>query len=626
MKRLVLLLSLLPAPLLVACQEAPFDTGVPGNTSAQIVLKDAPSEELFSFIATVSEIRFREQGGAETDNLIPAPLPIEFCSLVEQFAWSTNAVLPQGTYDRLTIVFDPLGFKAIDKAARVREVVPQATEFVLDFPTPFVATGGGYARFEADLDLFLSLSEPVLVPSALALDATEGGGLGPATPIFFAPRGFLNVDNGTTPALLTAVNGVVRAFNESAGTVTLWAYADGDQTVELGTIVLLVDPFTEIYAMGGFPIPVSVFFQALAPGRTVLQFNGELVAKGRVAGNLVQIEDQDGGSGLVESVIVSGRIEDVLLDASFTPIERGTVLVEIREIVRGRDVLEAVFGGPIQFVAVEFDSQTTFLIEDDVPVPFGLLSVGQDIRFQSSSVPAPFPLDLPLLADSMVLGEERHDARMSEDQDVPVELAIRLASSGIDEKEVLFANIAPFDPAVRSGLVPFFEDVLVLLDLAEIELGTLVPVPLTRADIVPGLRLETLGILLAGEQLSDDLDLLELTSLEQPTIDARGLLVRPGRADGEVTGADPLAGTVVLSGAMVTDTFGIGVESGVLDLVLQDEAVYVGIAATEAELFEAIELLEAIPEASLGLRIEGIGTDTAQQVRAYTVFSELLTP
>src|SRR5262245_39857031 len=100
-------LCLLAAALLPAgCGSCTAEEGGSrGLARTAALLRDAPSEDLLSFQATMTEVRLDDDLGGTTGNLLTGNVRQEFLGLQSAFAWLSNQTLPPGNYTAVRLAF-----------------------------------------------------------------------------------------------------------------------------------------------------------------------------------------------------------------------------------------------------------------------------------------------------------------------------------------------------------------------------------------------------------------------------------------------------------------------------------------------------------------------------------------
>jgi hypothetical protein len=102
----------------------------------------------------------------------------------------------------------------------------------------------------------------------------------------------------------------------------------------------------------------------------------------------------------------------------------------------------------------------------------------------------------------------------------------------------------------------------------------------------------------------------------RPAIDATVIQVLPGRLDGAlVASTTPLSSTFMTTGGTLDDPFGGGITAGPLDVVIEPNCIFTGAADTETAFFDLL--------GTVTVRIEGIASGNPNEIRAFTVQSDL---
>ena len=534
----------------------------PGAATADVLVTDSPSDELSSFRAVVTEVRLELAGGGVTQNLLPAPVGVEFLGLQGVFAFLSSAAVSAGTYDGARIAFEPGSYEARDAFGDPVAVDAAGDVLIVALEPPLVLDDQGYGRAEVDFDLVESLSGAVAMP-----------------PIALEPEG---TGAGVGAGGLTAVDelfGVVTLTDPGDSRFAIDATADDDLAVPVRSLTVELLPGALLRDLGGTEFPSEdAFFAALIEDLSVVEVLGDLGEDGVLLAQRVEIEDQAAGAGLLGRVKLEGRVMG-LSGSSFDLL--------VQEVEQGGELALPILGGDFT-VAVSTDGATSFLRDGILPGSFADLAVGQRVEVKFASfVAEPFP------AERVVLGEARFAGVVVGALGPPGGFAV---------------NLLPGDPAVLAGLVDSAAtDVGVVVGAAPIFLDSAGQPPVAPVQLQPGVQ-----VVVAGELTGPS---------SGPTLTASSVRVRAGRFRGEVTATAPLIPSFVADALSIEDPFGGGVSAGPVDTLLPPTAVFQGDAADANELFALFDAL-ALNE-SIEVEVEGLASLFPNQVDGFEVETRL---
>lgn len=551
-------LSIAPAFLLVAlatgsCGGGSSDGG--GSSAAartDILLGDAPADDLLAFRGTITDLRLDDDVGGQTPNLLSGNVAQEFLGLQTNFAWLSNKALPPGNYTTLRMTF-----LAGSMSARRNDGVEVAVNMVSNalvtpFTTPLVVSGASYARVVVDLDLTRSLTGSIGTP-----------------PLQFDPQGSSEYDSGVSEAAIDEVKGVVSSVDASANTFVIDAFVDDDGAVPLGPVTVSVGAGTTLVQDDGALFSShSLFFASLVPGATFLEVHGGLL-NGMIQATRVEVEDNAAGGGNGNLVKIRGRVLD---------LGPGNELeMSIAEVDDGASIVAAAFGGQVPATLhVNWDASTVFFLEEHAPTTSDSLAIGQEVHVK-------FPVfdNPPYLASRIEI----------EDEDVHFE-GLVTSAAGLPASFVM--HLEPDDPAILSGEVASTStDVLVDLGSSTVFLDVEGKPSVPSAAILSGQKVEPEGTL-SGPPTA-------------PTIAAVKVKIFAGRLDdATVSEADRANHTFHATGGELDDPFGGGITAGDLDVLIAAGAEFTGDANSEAQFFDLFDGLQA--GETLVVEVRGIGT------------------
>jgi len=530
--------------------------GGAATSSVDVLLGDAPIDELFAFRATVESLRFDLDGGGATQNLLVAPTEMEFLGLQDVLGWLSSTQLAVGTYTGVRVGFSPGSYVALDTLGNSVAVDASADELAVSFASPVVLVANGYARIEVDLDLVESLD----------------GSVGSA-PISFAPEGSATVSDGSDAGALDDVRGVV---SEVLGDgFRMDAFVDDDLGVPLGSIQVRVGDAAALFDVGGAAFNgASGLLASLLISSSVVEVKGSLGASGVLDAERVEIVDQGGGVGLVNQVELVGRV---------TSLGMGDLTLLIQQIEQGAALFDSVLGSASS-AQVAFDASTNFLLAGSTPGSSADLAVGQRLKVRFDAfVGAPF------------------SAARIEVQSAPFTGRITDVS-GVAGSSQFVMRLGAGDPAISGGLVDTINtDVTVDFASADVALDSAGKPALDPARLLVGLSVQVEGEISGASSA--------------PTLSAERVSVRAGRLRGEVILSDSGARRFTVLATELQSAFGAGEVLGNVDAFFLDSTVLEGDASLEADFFALLD--GADTDEVVTVELEGLGNGMALQVDAF---------
>src|SRR5262245_41728919 len=493
--------------------------------TADILIGDAPVDDLLSFSAIVQSVRLQRDDLTFTGNLVGS-LEIEFLGLNGALAFLAKGRIAPGTYVSAEIGFVPGSYVAKADDGSPVAIVPASNTYVAPLPGPLVVAAGDYVRFTVDLDLLSSLS-----------GAVANGTLD------FDPSGSCDSNDGSEDAPIDELRGSVRSSDAVAHTIVVDASV-GDPPAHIGQVTVLVTGGTVLLDNDNAPLTLSAFFAALATG-TILEVHGDLGADGAVTATRIELEDAGGGGGAAVA-----RIRGIV--AALAPPQLSLRITQIKDGVRAVAPVLAGLEDP-DVIEVGFGEGTAFLFDDGGLTSSASLAVGQEITARFSAfVAPPFP------------------ASEIEIDDSP---GFHATLTGHDRDGALLLRLDARDPAVRTGSGATGE-VSLALGLAPIVLDVPGSPALAAGELLPGLELEVHGRL-GGPPAA-------------PVLSAERVLVHPGTLRGaSLADVAPGGANFVVAGGALVDPFGLGVTPGPLLMWIEDGCTFEGDARSLAE-FEAL--------------------------------------
>jgi len=573
---LVRLLPVLAALSAAACGGGGGSGGgggaaAPTSGTVDVLLTDAPVDELLAFRAEVAGLFLEHSGGQLTANLLSAPVAVELLGLQGVLGWLAHAETPEGTYVGARVAFTPGSYTALDMAGAPVAVSAASDELVVAFPSTVTVGKGSYARLSIDVDLASSLTGDLSAP-----------------PIAFQPSGSVSVDSGSSSGAIDEIKGVVTSADEAAQSLVIDAFVDSDLTVPLGAVQVLVSAGTLLLDDDGVAYgSSSAFFAALIPGSTLLEVHGLLGAGGAVQASRIGVEDRSGGSGSSRV-----KIEGIVVDLTASGLE-----LLIREIEQGTSIAIPVLqglGNPPS-IHVSFDGATNFYFDDDsssssgsgTRTDAGSLAVGQEVKVKFFDfIGEPFPAYEIEIEDQ----HPEYEGHITDTSGLPTSFVMHLSSS---------------EPAVQSGDVASSStDVLVQLGSGPLFLDTEGEPALTADQLLVGLKVEVHGAL-SGPPSG-------------PTLAASKTKVHAGRLrKAQVVAISPASSSFSTAGGELHDPFGEGVTAGPLNVLVAPGAVFDDDATSLEQLYALFEGLAS--GEVLEVEIDGIGSGTPNEILAHEI-------
>jgi hypothetical protein len=534
------------------------------GSSVDVLVGDAPADELLAFHATATSLRLVRLDGAISGDALAEDIPLELLGLTNSFEWLTHQDVTPGTYTGMLLGFVPGSYEAIGPDGSTIAVTAVSNTLSVEFASPFVVTEGSYDRLTIDVDLAASLS----------------GNLG-APPLVFDPSGTISDDSPADDSFeLDELKGLVKGFSALSATVNVQAYVDDDLEIALDVVQVELAPSTLLVDDDGVVFASqAAFFAALVTNQSVLEVHGGLDDQGHVVASKIEIDDQSAGSGSAGKV----RIEGLVLALDSDSFE-----LAIAEVEKGASIalpVLATLGNP-GVITVGYDSGTKFYLDSDTPATSAELAVGQkvDVRFVTFTN-EPFPAS-----------KVEIDGAEAE-----FEGTVTDVSGSTNDFEIHLYSTSHWIP---DSIASSSTDVTIDAIGTPYELKTEGEPSLVAADLVLGLKVEVEGSLTGGSTPS------------VPVIDASKVKVKAGRLEGTVSALDVANDSMTVVGT-VHQTFGDGVSSGTVIFELESNCVYEEDAETATELqalFDGLQVGE-----TLVVRVEGIGSGTSGHARAYYV-------
>lgn len=350
-----------------------------GTTSADILLTDAPVDELLSFNILVEEVRLYDAAGERSENLLNGSLRVNLLSAATQLAWLVSKPVPSGTWHGIELRFNPAVVDARQLDGTQAAVQVEEERLAAAFPAPVVFAASGYQRVVVDFDLAASLSY----------------GVG-AFDYVLDPQGIANGDDDpATPIQIDSIVGRVKGFDSTSNTLSIDAWSDDDRAVLLGALQVQLEPGDLLQDEDGVAFPdLASFYLVLVPDATFIEVHGAMTTAGTIDATRVELDEGIGGGASV--VRIDAVVQSIDLAGS-------TMQVVVAEVDKGYGVASSAFGGaiPASF-EVAWDAQTYFGYGDGGATTAASLVAGAevDLRF------AEFPAGGPYLAARVELEQE----------------------------------------------------------------------------------------------------------------------------------------------------------------------------------------------------------------------------
>lgn len=540
-----------------------------GFSNFDLLVTDAPVDDLLAFQVTIDEVHVVQQGGGETANLLTAPVTLELKSLSDSHVWLASTDLPDGTYTGLRVHLAPGSVLARRNDGSDIAVTTSANEFTTDFSSPITMTATTYRKVLLDLDVDSSLGGSTLTP-----------------PLTFAPTGTAIVQASSQTTKVEDVRGVVSSSDVAASTVVLNAFADLDAAVPLGEVLVRVPSNADLIQDDGTAFATRQdFFSALVDGQTDLLVRGSLL-RGAITATRITVIDNVAGGGEANLVRLRGMAID---------LGAGNVGVSIAGVPQGSANVETAFGGTIpETVTVTLDADTVVLGSNGQVSTLANVAPGSfvDVTFPQFTT-APFTA-----------------SHVEIENEVPTNLGTITSVSGLPG--TVTVNFDEMSPAVLSGQVATSTtNVPVTLTGSQVVLGgtgaTTAPV-LPSASLLTGLQVNSTG-LVAG-------------SAGAPTLAPTTFSVRPGELQtATVSAVNTGANTFSTTGGTFGNPFGAGVGLGPQTITLAPNATFTGAATTQSAFFDNFSTLSGTQ--TMQVQVLGLGTGNANEIQAFNVNSTI---
>ncbi|MEM8709552.1 MAG: hypothetical protein AAGG01_01255 [Planctomycetota bacterium] len=530
------------------------------------VIQDAPVDGLQSFSIVINGFDLYDSTGQVTGFVGAPPRRVELMGLQDEGELFASGWVYDGTYAGARVSFEPETIEAIGADGMLIPVSATVQSFDVPFSAPVTLRGSERIEVLLDLDLARSICEDAATSS-----------------LSFKPRvSRIPLDAGTYE--LGEVDGYIYARSDpsdrlrlsprlwSSGTErgTQAAIAAPELAIDLDADAVLIDPEGQPF------VDEEAFYAAFAQSSYLAEVHCELRTDGRAIAFRIELEDRVHGFTPSE---VEGRVVEVDPDGSFA-----LLVLDIESEGVAISSLLAQSSPPYLF-NITYSDETRF-IDDRTHVERDAsdLAVGQRVDVLITDT------GTPLLADRV------------EFESAPEHRAVVAGTGGLPTGVVV--RMTETTAAVTAGLV--------------MDETTDVGVDLASAEIVLSARGERVldpGALVEGVQveLSGRVD----GTPTAPTVAASRLRVIAGELDGTVSGFSAGTDTFDVTVTSITDPFGGGATSPPFSVTLDPTCTFGGAAGSAASLFA---LFNGLPSGqSLRVQVVGIGTSSANEVRAYDV-------
>jgi hypothetical protein len=353
--------------LAAACGGGGGGGGSFSPATTDVLIGDAPVDDLLAFRAIVASVVLEDGLGAPTPNLLAGSVGVELLGLDASDLWLASADAPPGTYVSATVSFAPGSYEALDAFGAPVTVVASADDFSVTFAAPLVISDSSHQRLSID----------VLLEDALSGDVSSGT-------IGFDPQGAIALSTDDSPGgdlAIDELKGLVTAEDLSDFNFTMDGFVDDDLTVALGQVTVQVSLSTLFVDDNGAVLPnVGSFFAAISPTLSVVEVHGVLQANGFVFATKVEVEDNAGGAGLDDDI----KIEGLVIGTDVASFE--LLVIELEQGAALAEPVLAMLADPTS-IQVGVDGATLFYVSSSTPTDFGALAVGQrvDVKFSSTT-------------------------------------------------------------------------------------------------------------------------------------------------------------------------------------------------------------------------------------------------
>jgi hypothetical protein len=533
-----------------------------GSTSADILLTDAPTDELLSFNLLIEEARLYDADGERSENLLSGAVRVDVLRARTQLAWLVSKPVPAGTWSGVELTFDPLSVDARLLDGSAASVTVLGNELTAGFGSPSVFANDGYRRCVVDFDLNQSL--------------TGSGSAG----FVLDPVGSSNGnDDGVTPIAIDDVTGRVKAVDPLNNLITIDAWADDDHNVLLGGLQVAVEPTDLLQNDSGTPfVDRASFYAALVPDASIIEVHG-VMSGGVIDAARIELEDGSGGDMVV-------RLRGVVIGLD---VPGSNFTLAVAEVKKGQSIVEAAQGSVPATLVVHWNFQTSFSTAEGIASTWSALAIGAEIdaRFLDYAM-------APFTAARVELESEggEYDGSITDDTSMPTAFML---------------SLQPLAPAIQSGEVsgPIRVD---LTASPSIWLDVGIEPELNANWLQLGQRVKAKGSLTGAMPSNRELNATEIK-------------IKAGRCDASVIGGVDAIDALELYAVIeeIEDPFGASADTSSNPLILVvPECLFTG-DITDYETF-AIAMNDAENYPVLDIEVHGIADpDNAETIIAYEI-------
>lgn len=550
---------------------------VEGTTA--VVVGSTPDPDFASVETTIDSIVFVDSQGNATPNLTDREVTIDLMRVDQQAAWLAAVKPPAGEYEMVQLRVRAVRARLEDGSDAGVTISSETLGATL--ADPLVLTSSDMRVVQIDWDVVESFEDSS----------------GPT--LTFTPFGTAFV--AADPVTVDELQGVVIDARPASSVFTIDAFADGDRTVDLGEIDVLVQDDTLLVDDRGLVFASEAdFFEQIQLGSSEVEVHGTLVGDGRVeadrvelstipstgapvviVGRVLFVDDDDSGS---EEVIIGtqnvGPVgtggDDGGSAGGGTDPEAGQFVLLIEGIPSGSEVAQPVLDsiGDPSSIDVAWNQGTLFFVGNQI-VSAAELRAGQDVRVQFELFDEP-----PFLASQVEI--QRLTASFE---------GVIVDDSGRPDSIVV-------DVSGQSGA----DDVLVPLDGAELCLDIQGGPELDPFHLVSGMRVRVDG---AMNPAGDELDATKITV-------HHGHLIKAN-----VSGVDAGNASFTTSSSQIVQTFGDLITDGPLTVEIDPQAIFKQDARDLESFFQLFQNLQS--DETLEVKVKGVGSGDADRVVAFEV-------
>ena len=511
--------------------------------AVDVLIADAPRDDLTAFEVTVTAVSFLCSDGTETDNILAAPQALDLLDLSSQSAFLQGLELPTRALDAARVRFDPIDVLARDLLGQEVPVQVIQSEVIAELEDALTPDPKAPQQVLIHVNLLHSLE----------LDADGSYLFDPVVELLPATH---------QERELSGLHGIIMNKNLADRQFTL-ALRHRDHDLEFGRLQIQLDDDTVAIDEQGRSRRNAGFLSSVRRSDRVVVY-GRLVAPGVVRARLVIAKAHDRGLVTIAGIVTEVDLASEALQLQIQRIEQGRhwALPVLRRL------------GSFPEITVSIDSSLIILDKPDPRVGTAAdIQVGHRAAFNFLDFDgAPFSARRVIVDDEGV----RYWGRIVDDTAMPGALTM---------------NLHPLSVPVRADLVESgLTDVTVTFDGDErVRLNVF-----DRPTVDVELLQESHAVTVRGSYQGPP---------DAPMVAAQTAVIRPGGLLGEVTAMDP-AGSLIVSVIELRDSFGGDDPVGEVTVNLVDSVRVLGDARSEDELFDLFAGLSA--DQSLQIRVYGL--------------------